>query len=80
MTIKRALDISPRNFTRVETFFRGMGLKVVTGSCYIPGFIGDQAEEATWLEERLEGWTSSMRTLLGVACRHPQTAYAVLQK
>ena len=33
-----------------------------------------------WLGKKVEGWTNSIATLAGVALKHPQSAYAGLQK
>ena len=38
---KSILFVAPKNLARAEEFLRGMGLKVVTGSRYLGGFIGE---------------------------------------
>ena len=53
---------------------------IVTGRHYLWGFVGSKAAQDHWLGEKVEGWWDSVATLAGVACRHPQTAYAGLQK
>ena len=40
-TTKSILVVDPRNVAREEEFYRKMGLKVVTGSWYVGGFIWD---------------------------------------
>ena len=40
-----------------------MRLKVVTGSFSLGKFISDKGLEATWLEEKVEGWVASVLTL-----------------
>ena len=62
-----------------EEFFRGMGLKIVTGSRYLGGFIGDGAAYGSWLAENVQGWLESVNTLAGVARKHPQSSYAGLK-
>ena len=57
-----------------------MGILVVTGSRYLGRFIRERDTEALWIEETVEGWAESVRTLAGVAHKHPQSAYAGLQK
>ena len=57
-----------------------MGIQVVTGSRYLGGFVGEREAEASWIKERVNGWAESVRTLAGVACKHPQSAYSGLQK
>ena len=77
---KSILVISLRNVARVEDFFRGMGIKVFTGTCYLGVFIGDREDENIWMEEKVQGLEESVKTLSGVARNHPQFAYAGLHK
>ena len=51
-------------------------MNVVTGNCYLGGFIGDKEAEATWLEETVEGWTTLVQKLLEMAHQQLQTAHA----
>ena len=57
-----------------------MGVKVVTGSRYLGGFIGGRVTEDQWIKAKVEGWAEWVKTLAGVARKHPQSAYAGLQK
>ena len=77
---KSILVVAPRNVARVEEFFRGMGMKIVTGRRYLGGFIGDRAAEYIWLTEKVQGWLELSKTLAGVARNHPHSAYAGLKK
>ena len=74
------LVVDPRNVAQAEEFFRGMGLKLVTGSRYLRGFIGEGEAEKSWLEGKVAGWVESVETIARVSCKHPQSAYAGLQK
>ena len=69
-----------RAITRLPVYFREMGIKVVTGSRYLGGFVGEREAEAIWINEKVDGWAESVRTLAGVARKHPQSTYAGLQK
>ena len=42
---KSILVVAPRNVAQAEDFFRGMGIKVVTGNRYLGVFIGDSDAE-----------------------------------
>ena len=42
---KSILEVAPRNVARAEEFFQGMGLKLVTGSRYLGGFVGESKVE-----------------------------------
>ena len=77
---KSILVVAPGNVARAEEHFRGLGIRVVTGHRYLGGFIGDADAERDWLREKIQGWSESVKVLAGVAHKHPQSAYAVLQK
>ena len=77
---KSILVVAKRNVPRAKEYFRGMGIQVVTGSRYIGGFVGEREAEASWIKEKVDRWDESVRTLEGVACKHPQSAYAGLHK
>ena len=70
--------VSPQNLAREQYFFLGVGIKIVTGSQYLGGFVGDRAAEDSWLAEKFQGWTELVKTLSGVVRKHPQSAYAGL--
>ena len=44
------------------------------------GYIGDREAEGSWLAAKIKEWTESVAILAGVAPKHPQSAYAGLQK
>ena len=71
--------MAPGNVARNEEHFRGLGIWVVTGHQYLGGFIRDRDAERGWLQEKIRGWTESVKLLAGVAYKHPQYAYAGLQ-
>ena len=76
---KSILVVAPRNVARAEDFFRVMGIKVVTGSRYLGEFVGNMKAEARLLADKVQGWMELVKTLLGVFCKHPHSAYAGLQ-
>ena len=77
---KIILAMSPQNAARKEELFCGMGIKIVTGSCYLGVFVRDRAAEDSWLAEKVQGWKELAKTLLGVDRKHRQSAYTGLQK
>ena len=72
--------MSPRNVPQAESFFQGYVLQVITGSRYLGGFVGMEAAQARWLEERVEGWRALVTIMDGVAGNYPHTAYVGLKK
>ena len=79
-TTKSILVVAPRSVAQAEEHFRGLGIRVVTGHRYLGGFVGDADAERDWLQEKIRGWSESVKVLAGVAHKHPQSAYAVLNK
>ena len=77
---KSILAVAPGNVARAEEHFRGLGIRVVTGHRYFGGFNGDADAERDWLQEKMQGWLESVKVLAGVSHKHPQSAYAGLQK
>ena len=75
---KSILVVSQRNVPRAEEFFCGMGENIVTGSRYLGGFVGYRAAEDSCMEEKIQGRAESVKTLEGVARKHPHSAYAGL--
>ena len=72
--------MAPRNVARAVEFFRGMRLKIVTGSWYLGGFIENGAAENSFLAGKVEGWANSVGTLVGVSRKHLQSTFSGLQK
>ena len=77
---KSILIVSLQNVLRAEDFFRGYSPKTVTGSRYLGGFMGTEAEQAQWLEDKVERWQSLVAIMSGVSGKHPQTTYVGLHK
>ena len=77
---KIILVVAPRNVAWAEDFFRGMGLKFVTGRSYLGGFIREGEAKKMFLADKVAGWAESLEILVGVSRKHPQSAYAGLQK
>ena len=48
---KSILVVAERNVPRAKEYFRGMGIRVVTGSRYLGGFVGDPLHECLLLFE-----------------------------
>ena len=45
---KIILVVAPGNVARAEEYFRGLGIKVVTGHLYLGGYIRDKEAEGRW--------------------------------
>ena len=73
---KSILVISPRNVPRVEAYFWGMGVHVVTRSRHPVGFISDPLAEEAYITEKVKGWADSVEVMSRVELQHPQKSYA----
>ena len=72
--------VAEQNVPRATENFRGMGIQVVMGSRYLGGFVWERGTETQWVRTKVEGWAKLVKTLARVACKHPQSVYAGLQK
>ena len=77
---KSILVVAPGNVVRAEEHFQELGIWVVTGHRYLGWFLRDIEAERGWLQYKIRGWTEAMKFMAGVAHKHPQSAYAGLQK
>ena len=59
-----------RNVERLEDLFRGIGMNIVTESQYLGGFVGFRAAKNSWMAEKVQGWSESVKTPIGVFCKH----------
>ena len=50
---KSILVVFPWNLPRVESFFQGYGLQIVTGSHYLGGFVETKVVQERWLGEKV---------------------------
>ena len=50
---KSVLFVSSQNVPRVEAFFRGYGLQIMTGRRYLRGLVGSKAAQDSWLGEKV---------------------------
>ena len=53
---KSILVLSPQNVPQAEAFLRGYGIQVVTGIRYLGVFVGTEAAQDWWLEEKVDVW------------------------
>ncbi len=77
---KSILIVKEHNKEKAETYFKDSSFKVVTGSRYLGGFIGEKAEQREWVEAKAQTWANGVIELSKVAERCPQAACAGLQK
>ena len=71
---KIVLVISAHNVARTHHLFCGIGLKLVTRSRYLGGYISDEGNQSEWLGEKARNWADGVMTMAGVAYKHLQAA------
>jgi hypothetical protein len=77
---KSILIARAHNQHTAKSTFQDLQFKVTTGSRYLGGYIGSQADRELWVREKVTFWSSAVTDLAFVALSHPQTAFAGLQK
>ena len=60
---KSILVVAEQNVPRAKEYFRGMGIKIVTGSRYLGGFVGEREKESQWVRSKVEGWAESVKNI-----------------
>ena len=60
---KCILVTSDRNLSSAKSKFERNGMKVVTGSRYLGGFIGSPTLRSNWLREKASFWEKSVKTM-----------------
>ncbi len=77
---KSILIVQEHNKEKAEAYFNDFGFEVVTGGRYLGGFIGKKAAQRKWVEGKDQDWADGALELSKIVGRHPQAAYAGLQK
>ena len=65
--------------TAARAAFTDFHFKYCHGAHYVGGFIGTQHKLDMWLQPKIDGWVSGVKTLVRVATRYPQTSFAGLR-
>ena len=68
---KIILVVSPQNVSWAEALFCGYGLEIMKGSRYLGGFVGTEAVQYRWIEEKMEGWKYLVDIMPRVARKQP---------
>jgi hypothetical protein len=77
---KSIIVVASHNLEKAKHEFKDLGFKVVTGTRYLGGFIGENEAFNEWIETKTENWEHAVTQLAAAAKDFPQSAYAGLQK
>jgi hypothetical protein len=73
---KSILVVRAHNRTTAKSSFKDLQFKVQTGSRYLGGYIGSQADWELWVQAKVSFWTSVVTDLAFATLRsHLQTAF-----
>jgi hypothetical protein len=70
----------PEDRPGAEELLEAFSSKFTSVSGYVGGFLGSDAALLEWLEPQIQQWVQGVESLVKVAKRYPQTAYAGVTK
>ena len=65
---------------RARDLFHDLGVKVVTGSRFLGGFVGEHSMAADFVSEKVKIWCNIIQQLSNVAITKPQASLAALTR
>uniref|UniRef100_A0A8D8W759 Reverse transcriptase domain-containing protein n=3 Tax=Cacopsylla melanoneura TaxID=428564 RepID=A0A8D8W759_9HEMI len=77
---KSCLVVSQEDIEYAQHVFEGTGIKVVTGSRFLGGYVGTNEDKNTFVVSKVDEWKSAVVKLAQVSQREPQAAYAAFVK
>ena len=72
--------MSPNFLSEAESVFSQLGVKVVTASRFLGGFIGDQENLKMYINQKIQVWEHCIDKLATAAKHQPQAAYTAMSK
>ncbi len=63
------------NKAKAEAMLNDLKFHIITGSCYLGGFIGEASAQQSWIKEKTKTWAESITKLAMVGKQYPQAAY-----
>jgi N-formylglutamate amidohydrolase len=77
---KSILVVKEHNKRAAEVYFEDLGFTIVTRTRYLGGFVGKELDQKDWIVKQAKNWNDAVGKLTYVAEKHPQPAYAGLQR
>jgi hypothetical protein len=68
------------NLACAHAEFPDLGFIFKTGSRYLGGFIGDEAEIDEWMDDKIDHWVEEIKQIALVSKSYPQSTYAGMQQ
>ena len=64
------LVISPSDVQQASAPFSDLGIKVVSGGCFLGGFIGESSLEASFISNKVQLWSCCVQRRSDIATSH----------
>ena len=77
---KSYLVVHPKFVEKAQSLFADFKVNVVTGFCFLGGFVGDFQETETWMNEKIKTWVKAIECLSKAAEVQPHLANVSLTK
>ena len=77
---KTILVVDMKDEAEAHALFDELGVSVITGQCFLGGFIGDQEGTHEYGKRKVQTWVHCVEKLSKAAESQPQASHAVLTK
>ena len=77
---KTVFVVQPSDLQKANELFCDLGVKVVTGSKFLGGFVGDKSLAAGFVSDKVKAWCHCIQRLSDVATMEPQASFAALTR
>ena len=77
---KSFIVVGEQFMTKAKALFHDLGVRVVTGYCYLGGFIGDLQGREVFVCTKVNRWVNYVRTFSDIALTQPQLAYTAVTR
>jgi len=77
---KSTVVVREKELEAANSYFADMQTQVVTGACYLGGFVGDNIPLTKWLLEKMKVWVHKAEGLAKAAEKYPQSSYCAMTR
>ena len=77
---KTVLVVGPSYVNQATSMFSDLGIKVVSGSCFLGGFVGERSMPDAYVVQKVRMWVDCVQHLSDVAKVQPQAAHAAVSR
>ena len=77
---KTVLVVGPSFVNQATSMFSDLGIKVVSGSRFLGGFVGEHSMASDYVTQKVKMWVDCVKRLSDVAKLQPQAAHAAVSR